>query len=478
MSDQSDIALAVPPVAAPTESIWGAVREALRGSRRNYTEGPIGRAILILAIPMVLEMVMESVFVVCDVFFVSKLGPDAVATVGLTESLLAIVYTIAMGLSIGVSATVARRTGEHDSEGASWTAVQGIALGLIVALVLGVAGAIFAPSLLGLMGASPDVIASGSMFARVMLGGNASILLLFLINGVFRGAGDAQLSMRTLWLANAINIALGPCLIFGLGPFPKLGVTGAAIATTTGRSIGVLFAMSQFFRRSGRVHIHRRHLKLDPKVMLRLVKLSGSGTFQVLVGTASWIGLVRILATFGSTALAGYTIAIRIVLFALLPSWGMSNAAATMVGQALGARKPERAERAVWMAAFYNLCFLGAVSVLFFFAARGIVGLFTQDPAVAEFARVGLRVIAIGFVLYAYGMVLSQAFNGAGDTWTPTWLGLFSFWLFEIPLAYVLAVHLGFGPFGVFIAIPVSFSVYAIAALVMFRRGRWKTTKV
>ena len=478
MSDQSDIALAAPPGAAPTESIWGAVREALRGSRRNYTEGPIGRAIFILAIPMVLEMVMESVFVVCDVFFVSKVGPDAVATVGLTESLLAIVYTIAMGLSIGVSATVARRTGEHDSEGASWTAVQGIALGLIVALVLGVAGAIFAPSLLGLMGASPDVIASGSMFTRVMLGGNASVLLLFLINGVFRGAGDAQLSMRTLWLANAINIALGPCLIFGLGPFPKLGVTGAAIATTTGRSIGVLFGMSQFFRRSGRVHIHRRHLKLDPKVMLRLVKLSGSGTFQVLVGTASWIGLVRILATFGSTALAGYTIAIRIVLFALLPSWGMSNAAATMVGQALGARKPDRAERAVWMAGFYNLCFLGAVSLLFFFGARGIVSLFTQDAGVAEFARTGLRVIAIGFVLYAYGMVLSQAFNGAGDTWTPTWLGLFSFWLFEIPLAYVLAIHLGFGPFGVFIAIPVAFSVYAIAALVMFRRGSWKTTKV
>jgi putative MATE family efflux protein len=478
MSDQSDIALAAPPGAAPAESIWSAVREALRGSRRNYTEGPIGRAILILAIPMVLEMVMESVFVVCDVFFVSKLGPDAVATVGLTESLLAIVYTIAMGLSIGVSATVARRTGEHDSEGASWTAVQGIALGLIVALVLGVAGAIFAPSLLGLMGASPDVVASGSMFARVMLGGNASILLLFLINGVFRGAGDAQLSMRTLWLANAINIALGPCLIFGLGPFPKLGVTGAAIATTTGRSIGVLFGMSQFFRRSGRVHIYRRHLKLDPKVMLRLVKLSGSGTFQVLVGTASWIGLVRILATFGSSALAGYTIAIRIVLFALLPSWGMSNAAATMVGQALGARKPERAERAVWMAAFYNLCFLGSVSLFFFFGARGIVGLFTQDAGVAEFARDGLRVIAIGFVLYAYGMVLSQAFNGAGDTWTPTWLGLFSFWLFEIPLAYVLAMHLGFGPHGVFIAIPVAFSVYAIAALVMFRRGSWKKTTV
>ena len=478
MSESTDIAIAAPVAAGPGESIWGAVREALRGSRRNYTEGPIGRAILILAIPMVLEMMMESVFVVCDVFFVSKLGPDAVATVGLTESLLAIVYTIAMGLSIGVTATVARRTGEHDSEGASRTAVQGIALGLFVALILGILGAIFAPSLLRLMGASPEVLETGTRFTRVMLGGNASILLLFLINGIFRGAGDAQLSMRTLWLANAINILLGPCLIFGLGPFPHLGVTGAAIATTIGRSTGVLFGLAQFFRQSGRVHIHPRHLTLDSGLMLKLLRLSGSGMFQVLIGTASWIGLVRILAGFGSTALAGYTIAIRIVLFALLPSWGMGNAAATMVGQALGARKPDRAERAVWRAAFYNLCFLGVVGVIFVFGARGIVNLFTSDPAVAEYARTGLRVIAIGFVLYAYGMVLSQSFNGAGDTWTPTWLGFFSFWMFEIPLAYVLAVRLGFGPLGVFIAIPIAFSAYAIAALVMFRRGGWKAKMI
>ena len=342
----------------------------------------------------------------------------------------------------------------------------------------GIAGAIFAPSLLALMGASPEVLASGSMFTRVMLGGNASILLLFLINGIFRGAGDAQLSMRTLWLANAINIALGPCLIFGLGPFPELGVTGAAIATTTGRSAGVLFGLAQFFRQSGRVHLHRRHFALDFGLMTKLVRLSSSGMFQVLIGTASWIGLVRILASFGSTALAGYTIAIRIVLFALLPSWGMGNAAATMVGQALGARKPERAERAVWTAALYNLCFLGAVSVLFFFGAHGIVGLFTHDPAVADFARDGLRVIVVGFVLYAYGMVLSQAFNGAGDTWTPTWIGLFTFWMFEIPLAYLLAVQFGFGPHGVFVAIPVAFSAYAVVALVMFRRGSWKTKAV
>jgi len=478
MSESTEIALSAPAASAQGESIWGAVREALRGSRRSYTEGPIGRAILILAIPMVLEMMMESVFVVCDVFFVSKLGPDAVATVGLTESLLAIVYTIGMGLSIGVTATVARRTGEHDSEGASRSAVQGITLGLFVSLLLGILGAIFAPSLLRLMGASPDVLSTGSRFTRVMLGGSASILLLFLINGIFRGAGDAQLSMRTLWLANAINILLGPCLIFGLGPFPRLGVTGAAIATTIGRTTGVVFGLAQFFRRSGRVHIHRRHLTVDPELMAKLLRLSGSGMFQVLIGTASWIGLVRILAAFGSTALAGYTIAIRIVLFALLPSWGMGNAAATMVGQALGARKPDRAEQAVWRAAFYNLCFLGVVGVIFVFGARGIVHLFTSDPAVAEYARTGLRVIAIGFVLYAYGMVLSQSFNGAGDTWTPTWLGFFSFWLFEIPLAYVLAVHLKLWPLGVFTAIPIAFSAYAIAALVMFRRGGWKAKVV
>ena len=477
MSESRDIALGR-GAAFDGESIWGAVREALRGSQRNYTEGSIGRAIFILAIPMVLEMVMESVFVVCDVFFVSKLGPDAVATVGLTESMLAIVYTIAMGLSIGVTATVARRTGEQDADGAARTAVQAIALGLFVSAILGIVGAIFAPSLLTLMGASESVRATGTTFTRVMLGGNATILLLFLINGIFRGAGDAQLSMRTLWLANAINIALGPCLIFGLGPFPELGVTGAAVATTIGRGSGVLFGLVQFIRRSGRVRLHRRHLQLDPALMLRLVRLSGAGTFQVLIGTASWIGLVRILATFGSEALAGYTIAIRIVLFALLPSWGMGNAAATMVGQALGAKKPERAEKAVWIAGFYNFCFLGSVSLIFLFAARPIVGLFTHDPVVAEFARDGLRVIAMGFVLYAYGMVLSQAFNGAGDTWTPTLLNLFAFWLIEIPVAYALAISLGFGPHGVFVAITGAFSIFALLALAMFRRGKWKTKMV
>ena len=463
---------------SPTRRRWRFLREALAGTTQDFTQGSLSRGIALLAIPTILEMVMESTFGVVDAFWVARLGPDAMAAVGLTEAVVVLVFAIAMGLAMAATATVARRIGEHDPEGASVAAVQAIGAGVVLSILMGIGGYAFAPRLLEFMHATPSVIQTGTGYARIILGGNLAIVMIFLINGIFRGAGDAQLSMRTLWLANAINIALGPCLIFGLGPFPRLGVTGAAIATTIGRSIGVLFGLSQFFRQSGRVHIHRRHLRLDPGLMARLVSLSSSGTFQVLIGTASWIGLVRILASFGSNALAGYTIAIRVVLFALLPSWGMSNAAATMVGQALGARKPDRAERAVWMAARYNFFFLGAVGLLFFFGARGIVGLFTNDAAVAEFARTGLRVIAVGFVLYAYGMVLSQSFNGAGDTWTPTWLGFFSFWVFEIPLAYVLAVHVGLGPLGVFIAIPVAFSAYAIAALVMFRRGTWKTKMV
>ena len=458
----------------PRETIWHAVEEALRGSRRNYTEGPIGRSILVLAIPMVLEMAMESIFVICDVFFVARLGADAVATVGLTESMMAIVYTLAMGLSIGVSATVARRIGEKDPEGAARTAVQGIALGLLVSATLGVLGAIFAPDLLRLMGASESVVATGTGFTRVMLGGNASVLLLFLINGIFRGAGDAALSMRTLWLANAINILLGPCLIFGLGPFPELGVMGAAIATTIGRGVGVLYAASRLFRSGSRVHVRRDQVALDGGLMAKLIKLSGNGTLQVLIGTASWIGLVRLIADFGSNALAGYTIAMRIVMFALLPSWGLSNAAATMVGQSLGARKPDRAEAAVWLAGKYNLVFLGVVGLVFVALAPVIVSAFTKDADVAGYAIVGLRVVAAGFVMYAYGMVMANAFNGAGDTWTPTWLNLICFWAWEIPLAYVLSRMFGMGANGVFLAIPIAFTTYAVLAMVMFRRGAWK----
>jgi putative MATE family efflux protein len=465
--------LASPP--PPVDGFWSGVREALRGSRRDYTQGPIGRAIMLLAVPMVLEMVMESVFAVCDVFFVSRLGAEAVATVGLTESMLTLIYALAMGLAIGATAMVARRTGERDADGAARAAVQAIALGALLAVVLGIAGVIAAPHLLSAMGASSSVLAIGTTYARVMFGGNATIVLLFLVNAIFRGAGDAAIAMRVLWLANAINIALGPCLIFGLGPFPALGVKGAAIATNIGRGTGALFALSRLLRgRSERVSITKKHLRLEPAVMLRLARLSASGALQALVGTASWIGLIRILSTFGSAALAGYTIGIRIILFALLPSWGLANAGATMVGQALGARKPERAERAVWIAGFYNMCFLGVVGILFAVFAQPIAQIFTTDPAVVPNAVDALRIIALGFVFYAYGMVLAAAFNGAGDTLTPTILNVVVFWLWEIPIAYVLAKVFGFGPRGVYLAVAIAFSTMAVVSAVLFRRGKWK----
>ena len=462
----------------PRHSFWSTVREALRGSRQDYTEGPIGRSILLLAVPMVLEVVLESVFAVTDVFFVSRLGEAAIATVGLTESMMAIVYTLAVGLSIGGTATVARRIGEKNPDGAARAAVQTLALGALVAVTLGITGVIFAPGLLRMLGAADDVVATGSNFTRMMLGGNASVVMLFLINGIFRGAGDAAIAMRVLWLANSINIVLGPLLIFGIGPFPELGVTGAAVATTIGRGTGAAFALYRLFQPGRHIQVRREHLHLDTALMGRLLRLSATGMLQVFIGTASWIGLIRILSQFGSAALAGYTIAIRVILFALFPSWGIGNAAATMVGQGLGAKKPERAEAAVWMAGFYNLCFLGTVGIVFVAFADPIAGLFTQDPAVLPFAISGLRIVALGFPFYAYGMVVNQSFNGAGDTWTPTYLNLFVFWMFEIPLAYVLGVRLGMGPVGVFWAITAAFSVLAVASTVLFRRGRWKSKAV
>jgi MATE family, multidrug efflux pump len=431
-----------------------------------------------LAIPMVAEMVMESVFAIADIFWVSKLGADSVATVGITESMLALIYAVAIGVSIGATATVARRTGEKDPEGAASAAVQAIALGIAVAIPIGVTGALLAPRLLTFMGGSPALVATGWRYTAIMLGGNVVIMLLFLINAIFRGAGDAAIAMRVLWFANILNIVLGPCFIFGLGPFPKLGVTGAALATTIGRGSGVLFQLWTLWRGRGRVVIRRRHLKLEPAVMLRMLRLSGNAMFQVLIGTASWIGLVRIISAFGSAALAGYTIGIRIIVFALLPSWGMSNAAATMVGQSLGAGKPDRAERSVWIAGFYNMIFLGTVGLFFVVGAPFLVRLFTSDPAILPYGAACLRYVSYGFVFYAYGMVVTQAFNGAGDTWTPTWLNLFVFWLWEIPLAYVLANVLGWGPRGVFVAITVAFSTLAVASAALFRRGRWKLKKV
>jgi putative MATE family efflux protein len=462
--------------AAPAESssFWSAIRESLRGSRQDYTVGPVGRSIILLAIPMVLEMCMESIFAVVDIKWVSYLGPDAMATVGLTESLLTLMYAIAIGLSIGATATVARRIGEHNPDGAARAAIQSLALGLIVSVIIALLAAPFAPKLLSIMGASPEVVAHGWGFTTIMLAGNLTIMMLFMINAIFRGAGDAAIAMRVLWLANAINIVLGPCFIFGLGPFPRWGIAGAAVATNIGRGTGAIYAFSRLIRKGGRFEIKREHFRLEPAIMGRLVRLSATGTFQVFIGMASWIGLVRTISSFGTDALAGYIIGIRVIMFALLPSFGMSNAAATMVGQALGAGKPDRAERAVWKAGFYNLIFLGSVGLIFVVFARQIIGLFTHDPAVVPYGVDCLRIVACGFLFYAYGLVLTQSFNGAGDTWTPTILNLFVFWLWELPLAYVLAVVFGFGPRGVFLAITIAFSTLAIASAIFFRRGKWK----
>lgn len=472
-----------PPAGQPEPGLWAAVRDSVRGAHPNYdyTEGSIGRSILLLSVPMVLEMLMESLFVVCDVYFVGRLGKEAVATVGLTESMMVLVYTVAIGLSIGATAMVARRTGEHDPEGAARAAAQTLLLGLGVSLVFAVLGVAFAPQLLGLMGAEPSVVEGGTGFTRVMLGCNASVVMLFLINAVFRGAGDAAVAMRVLWMANAINIALGPCLIFGLGPFPEMGVTGAAVATSIGRGAGAVYAFSKLWRGGGRVQLARRHFRMDAQLMARLVRLSGNATFQVFVGTASWIALTRIVSYFGSAAVAGNIIGMRVIMFALLPSWGLSNAAATLVGQSLGAGKPERAEQAVWRAGFYNMIFLGIVGLVFVVFAGPIVGVFTQaaaGPEVYEYARDCLRIVSLGFLFYAYGMVLTQSFNGAGDTRTPTLINVVVFWLFEIPLAWLLAFQFGMGPHGVFLAVTVAFSVLAVVSAYFFRRGHWKTKKV
>ncbi len=454
------------------------IRDALRGSRHDYTSGPIGRAIFLLAVPMVLEMVMESLFAVTDVFFVARLGAAAVATVGLTESMMIVVYTLAMGLAMSAAAIVARRTGEKDPDAAARATVQALAIGAVIASSIGVCGAVFAPELLALMGASPDVISTGTTFTRVMLGGSATAFLLFVINSSFRGAGDAAISMRVLWLSNAINIVLGPLLIFGVGPLPRLGVTGAAVATTIGRGVGVLIALAFLLRGTGHLRVRRRHLLLEWTTIRRMLALSVNGTFQVLVGSLSWIVLVRLMATFGSAAMAGYTIAVRMVMFALLPAWGLGNAAATMVGQALGAANPERAERAVWTAARYNVVFLGFMGLLFFVGAPLIVRGFTVDAAVAEVAVRGLRTMAAGFPMFAFGMTLTQSFNGAGDTATPTRINIGVFWLFKIPLAWLLAEHSGMGAEAIFASVLAAYSLLALVSSIMFKRGRWRTRRV
>lgn len=459
------------------QGFWTTVREALAGSQQDYTEGSLGRAVLLLAVPMILEMAMESVFGVLDVFWVGKLGASAVAAVGLTEAILVLVFAVAIGLSMSTTAMVARRIGEKDPEAASATAVQAIGIGLLVAIPTGIVGCVYAPELLMLMGAPADVAAGGARYTAWILGGNVTILMLFLINAIFRGAGDASLAMRSLWLANAVNLVLDPLLIFGVGPLPEMGIEGAAIGTTVGRAVGVLYQL-RALAVGPRLVVTRRHLRPQWDVMWRLLRVSVGGILQFLIATASWLGLVRLMTPFGATALAGYTIAIRIIVFAILPSWGLCNAAATLVGQNLGARKPERAERAVWLTGFYNMAFLGLVTVLFVFFAEPLVALFTTDPQVLALGASCLRIISYGYVVYAWGMVMVQAFNGAGDTTTPTWINLCCYWLFQIPLAYVLARSLGQGVQGVFWAIPIAEMLIAAAGVYFFRRGGWKTRMV
>nr|BDT38341.1 MATE family efflux transporter [Myxococcus sp. MH1] len=462
----------------PQEGFWASLKEAMHGTEKDLTGLPVKRAIFLLAVPMVLEMVMESIFAVVDVFFVGRLGADAVATVGLTESLLTIIYAAAAGLSIGATALVSRRIGEKNPEQAARTAVQAIGLGVFLAIPLAVGGVVFSRSLLELMGGEPWVLEHGVRYTQVMLGGMGTVLLLFLINAIFRGAGDAAIAMRVLWLANAINIVLAPMLIFGVGPFPELGVMGAAVATTFGRGCGVVYQIYRLARGSGRLRVRWEHVRLEVGTMLSMLRLSGAGTAQSLVNTTSWVVLARIVSTFGSQAVAGYTIAMRIVLFALLPSWGLANAAATMVGQSLGARQPERGEQAVWTAGRINAVFLGSLGVLFVAFAQPLVGAFSPDPVVVDHGSHALRIISGGFLFYAFGMVLTQSFNGAGDTTTPTLINVFCFWILELPLAWVLSGPLKMGPSGVFLSLTVAFSVLAVLAALLFRRGRWKLRQV
>lgn len=466
------------PAAPGNDGILAFLKEALSGTKRDFTEGSLSRAVILLAVPMVLEMSMESLFGFVDMLFVSKLGADAVAAVALTEGMMSLLFGVAVGLSMSTTAMVARRVGEKNWEEAGVVAVQAVFVGLAVSGVVAVTGLLAAPHLLRGMGASEAVVATGARFTQTLLGGSCSVFLLFLLNAVFRGAGDASVAMRTLWLANAINIVLCPLLIHGFGPVPAMGVQGSAIATTIGRSSGVLFQFYMLLSGRGRLHVHASQWRLQPAVMARLVRISITGIAQVLVSSASWIGMMRLMATFGTAALAGYMMAIRTIVVTILPAWGMANAAATLVGQNLGAKKPDRAERSVMLAGFLNMCFLGFVGLCFFFCARQIIGLYSHEPAVMEHGVTCLRVIAFGYLFFGWGMVLVQSFNGAGDTVTPTVVNIVCFWLWQIPLAYALSVVFDLGPRGIFYAITAAHSAMAVTGFLLFRRGKWKMVRV
>ncbi len=464
--------------AQPSAGVWQTIAEAIKGTHQDFTQGSISRAVFLLAIPMVLEMLMESLFALVDIFWVTRLGANAIATVGLTESMLTLVFSVALGVSFSTTAMVARRTGEKDPEGAATAAMQSIFLGLGIALAMGIPGMIFAHQLLNLMGADSMLIAGGHRYTEIVFGGTAVVMLLFLNNAIFRGAGDASVAMRVLWFSNLINLILDPCFIFGVGPFPKLGVTGAAVATLIGRSCGVLYQFWVLTNGRARVRLAARHLRLVPDVIESLIRVSSTGVLQFLIMHTSWLVLVRIISTFGSLAVAGYTIGIRIFMFVVLPSWGMSGAAATMVGQNLGAKKPERAERAVYVTAGYNAIYLVAIAAVLIFAPRFVVSFFSADSVVSDFAANCLRIIGYGNLTYAFGMVMIQAFNGAGDTVTPTMINIISFWLCEIPLGWFLANRTPLGVDGVFTAIPVANTVMTVISLIVFARGSWKKRRI
>jgi len=460
-----------------TRSWWQIVVAALRGEAHDYTQGSLPRAIWLLAIPMVLEMAMESTFAIVDVFFVSRLGDEAVAAVGVTESMLTIVYAFGIGLAMATTALVARRVGEKNVEGAVRAARAAVALGIGLGVVLGLPCLFYAEELLALMKADPAVIEGGAGYTRAVLGGNIVVLLLYLNNAIFRGAGDPALALRALVLANGLNCVLDPCLIFGLGPFPELGVTGAGVATLIGRSAGVVYQLSMLRRGVGRIAL-RGAFTVERPILRELVRVSLGGVAQLLIATASWVLLMRLVTPFGKEAAAGYTIAIRIVIFALMPAWGLANSAATLVGQCLGAKEPERAERAVWLTGLYNMLFMLVVTALFLLLAPTLVAIFTDNPATHDVGVRALRTLAYGYVFYAWGMVLAQAFNGAGDTRTPTLLNLLCFWGLQLPLAWLLSARAGLGPDGVFWAVCASESVLAVAAFLLFRRGRWKRVQL
>ena len=450
------------------------LRESLRDSKIDYTRGPIGRALGLLAIPMMLEMSMESVFAIVDIAFVSRLGTDAIAAVGITEAVVTVLFAVSIGLGMSVTAMVSRRIGAQDAAGAARVMGQALWIGAALSIAIGILGATYAEDILRLMGATDSVVDTGKGFTAVLLGGSASILYLFLLNAAFRGAGDAAVALRSLWLANGLNIILDPCFIFGLGPFPEMGVTGAAVATTIGRGTGVLYQLWYLFDGRGRLEFHFRHLRIVPSLLARMLVISIGGIGQFLVATASWIVIMRIVAIYGSTAVAAYTIALRILEFVWLPAWGLGNAAATLVGQNLGANEPRRAEKSAWRAAQYNTVFLTVVGLGLLSLAPGIANLFSNDADVVRIGTNCMRILGLGFPMYAIGMIMTQALNGAGDTATPTLLNLVCFWLIQIPLAYLLATGLSLGPNGVFIAVVVAESFLTVLGVWFFRRGSWK----